>query len=170
MRNTKVKNLTMLGFFSAIAVILSLLESSLIVLPALPGVKVGLANVVVMFILFTHGRKNAVYIVILKGIFSLITRGAMAGVLSLAGGLLSIIVIILLGAVIKRASLSLLSVGGAVTHNLAQFSIVSVVYYPASMLYYLPFLVISGVIFGIVSSVFLKAVTPSLSKMWEGVK
>lgn len=170
MRNKKVKKLTLLGVFSAIAVILSILESSLIVLPALPGVKVGLANVVIMLILFTQGRKSAVSIAVLKGIFSLLTRGAMAGVLSLSGGLFSILVIILLSTLIKNASLSLLSVGGAVTHNLVQFSIVSVVYYPASMLYYLPFLVISGVIFGIVSSVFLKAVTPSLSKMWVGVK
>ena len=80
-----------MGLLFALSVVLSFLEGTLTPLLGLPpGVKLGLANVVVMYALFFLGRGSAFTLVLLKSFFVLLTRGAMAGALSLGGGLLSL--------------------------------------------------------------------------------
>ena len=81
------------GVLFALAMVLSFAESSIAPLLGLaPGMKLGLANVVVMYALLFLGGRAALALVLLKAGFGLLTRGAVAGLLSLAGGLLSLLV------------------------------------------------------------------------------
>lgn len=163
------KRLTLTALLCAVALVLSFIEGLFVFIPQCPGVKVGLSNIAVMFAVFCMDKKTAFSVSVLKSLFALLTRGAMAGLLSLAGGVASVIVMILLAKIFKGASVASISVFAALTHNLAQFAVISLVYAPASMLPYLPLLIISGIVFGVVNAVFLHGVRPALLRL-GGIK
>ena len=161
----KTKRLTLTALLCALALVLSVVEGSFVIIPQCPGVKAGLSNIVVMFALFFIGKKTAFSISLLKALFALLTRGAMAGLLSLSGGIASICVMILLSYIFKGASSSVISVFAALSHNIAQFGVISIVYAPASMFPYLPLLIVSGTVFGTVNALILHGVSPALKRI-----
>ena len=163
MNNTK--KLTLTALLCAVAIVLSFVEGMFVFVPQCPGVKVGLSNIAVMFALFFLDKKTGIAIGLLKSLFALVTRGAMAGLLSLAGGLSSILIMIILLKLFNGTSTSVISISAALTHNIAQFGVISIVYAPMSMLPYLPILIISGIVFGVANAIFLHAVAPALSKL-----
>lgn len=163
----KTKKLTVIALLSALALVLSFIEGQFIIFPACPGIKLGLSNIVVMFTLLTLDKKSAYGISAIKALFALATRGVMAGLLSLSGGVISITVILIILFFKKDASFSALSISGALFHNLAQFTLIRIVYGGASFLPYLPLLIASGTVFGIMNAILLKAVLPHLKKIYE---
>ena len=98
----KTRHIALSGLLFALAMALSFIEGSLVIPGLLPGMKLGLANIVVMYALFFMGVKQALVLDVLKALFVFLVSGFTAGFLSLCGGLLS------LGAgVIISSSLSL---------------------------------------------------------------
>ncbi|MBE6700591.1 MAG: Gx transporter family protein [Ruminococcaceae bacterium] len=164
--NKKVRTVTLTSLLFAIALVLNFVESSFVIIPQFPGIKMGLSNVAVMFALFFIDKKTALEVGVLKSLFVLLTRGVMASVLSLVGGISSILVMIIITSIFKNVSLSVVSVFSALTHNLGQFLVVSFVYSPTSLLPYLPVLVISGLIFGVLNAILLRAVEGPFFKLW----
>lgn len=163
---SKAKYISYMAMLLTLIVVLSIFESMLPPFPMLPpGVKIGLANIVTMYTLFFLGKKEAFALNIAKGIFVLITRGFIAGVLSLCGGVVSICVIILLSALFKnKISYMLLSIAGAVFHNMGQLlALVFMLQNNKYTLYYAPVLVISGIIMGCITGILLKTLLPVLS-------
>ncbi len=159
----RTKYITYMAMLLTLTIVLSIFESMLPSFTAIPGVKLGLANIVVMFTLFFIGRKYAFALNIAKGIFVLITRGAVAGILSLCGGMLSILVIIFLHSIFKeRISYLLLSISGAIAHNIGQIMAVSVMLNAYAYMY-LPVLIVSGVVMGSITGILLKTLLPVLS-------
>ncbi|MDF2988088.1 MAG: putative rane protein [Eubacterium sp.] len=164
---TKLMVLTALLF--AVALVLSVVENSLpsisFFLPV-PGVKLGLSNIAVMYALFFLNRKPAFIIAVLKATFVLITRGPMAGLLSLSGGVLSVLVMTILIFVFKeKISYLILSIFGSITHNIGQFAVVSLIYSGIYLWAYLPILLISGVIAGIATSILLRFILPAFNRL-----
>ena len=151
----------------SLIIVLSVLENMLPPIPALPpGVHLGLSNIVTMYALFTIGKKTAVLLNVLKSVFVFVTRGAIAGALSLSGGMLSIFVIIALGAFLgAKISFAALSVAGAVFHNVGQLAAITVVLDNFAAVYYLPVLIVSGVVMGSVTGTVLNVVMPRLQKI-----
>ena len=87
-RNCKVKRLALMGLLFALAMALSFLESLLPALPMLPpGIRLGLSNIVTMYALFVLGPVSGYTIAVLKSLFVLLTRGAVAAALSASGGI-----------------------------------------------------------------------------------
>ena len=80
-----------LALLFAAAMALSWLEGLLPAFVPVPGIKLGLSNVVTMYTLFFVGWPSAVVLAVLKGGFEMLTRGLTAGLLSAAGGLLSVL-------------------------------------------------------------------------------
>lgn len=163
---SKAKHISYMAMLLTLIVVLSIFESTLSALAALPpGVKLGLANIVTMFALFFLGKKVAFSLTIAKGIFVLITRGFTSGVLSISGGILSICVIIILSAIFRdKISYLLLSIAGAVFHNIGQLiALIVILDNNRYTLYYLPVLIISGLIMGTITGVLLKSLLPVLS-------
>ena len=163
----KTQKLVLTSLFFAVAIILSVVENSLPPLPiAIPGVKFGLSNIAVMYVLFFIGGKQAYAVAVLKAIFVFSTRGWIASVLSLSGGILSVTVMILLMYLFKdKVSYLILSIFGAISHNIGQLIAVSVVYTNLYLLYFFPLLLLTGVMAGIVTSVLLKFIQPTFKRV-----
>lgn len=168
MRNPLVRRITLAGLLFALSMGLSIMESTIAPFLGLPpGVKPGLANVVVMVALLLLGRRYALLLVLLKAGFNALTRGLVAGGLSLCGGLFSLCVMLLLLLPALKASMVLVSVGGAISHNLAQLLAIRLLL-GTSVLVFLPMLLISGVVMGSLTAGLLRALLPQLKKLGLG--
>ena len=138
------------GVFIALALVLSYLEGLIPVFAAVPGVKLGIANIVTMLALYKLGVKPAIVISAGRIVLSGILFGNLYVIVySLAGATLSICVMIILKKV-KLFSIVGVSVAGAVAHNAGQIIVAVFLMENVNIMYYLPVLIISGVAAGIV--------------------
>lgn len=150
-----------------VVIVLAIAESLLPPLPLLPpGVKPGLSHVVMMYCLFYVGAREAFGLAALKSLFALLTRGMVAALLSFAGGWLSLVIILLLARIFgRRISYLALGVTGAVAHNLGQLAAASVLVSSPFVFYYMPALLVSGVVMGCVTGTLLKVVMPYMDRL-----
>lgn len=164
---SKARKITTTAMLFAVAIVLSFMEGLLPPLPYLPpGFKLGLSNIAVMYALFFTDKKQAFLIAVLKALFVFAVRGATSGLLSLSGGILSIAAMALLMFIFKdKISYLMLSVAGAVVHNLGQLAAVTLIMYSRYTLYYMPVLIIAGVIMGCLTGTVLKIIMPIFSKL-----
>lgn len=163
----KVQYITTMGLFFGLALVLSALEGLLPPVPFLPpGVKLGLSNIVTMYCLLYFGVGSAYAVVVLKSAFVFVTRGATAFFMSFCGGLAAVTVMALL-LLPKRypVSVFLMSVFGAVCHNLGQIAVAAVLLGGFAAFAYLPVLLIAGVLMGTVTGIVMKTVLPAISKL-----
>lgn len=163
----------------ALAFILSYIESLLPSFTGVPGVKAGLANIVTMVALYSLGWQYAVIISLVRVVLSgLIFTGMSAMLYSLAGAVLSLLVMLLLYRIRSSSgpgrnsgsghssdsrifSLPAVSVAGGVAHNIGQILVAWAVL-GSAVLYYLPVLIISGLIAGIVTGIIAALVCRSV--------
>ena len=138
------------GVLLALALVLSFFESLIPAFVAIPGIKLGLANIVVLFSLYRQGFKVSVLISVLRVILSAVLFGSVASfAYSLTGALLSICVMALLKKTRLFGTVAV-SVTGAVVHNLGQIAVACFLLGRESLVYYLPVLLVSGVASGVV--------------------
>lgn len=163
----KTGRLVQAGLIFALALVLTLAENAMPSLPLpVPGVKFGLSNIAVMYALVFLSKGQAYSIAILKAMFTFMSRGLIAGMLSLSGGILSLTIMLILLAVFReKISYTILSISGAVAHNIGQFVVITVIYRGMYMWAYLPVLVISGVVAGIITAALLRVVIPALRRL-----
>lgn len=142
------KRITEFGLLLAISLVLAYFESLLPVMVAVPGVKLGLANIVTMLVLYRNGFKNAFFFMTLRVVMAGFLFSGVTGILySFAGGMLSILAMSLA----KRFSFFSavgVSILGAVCHNAGQIIAALLVMENAHILYYFPVLCVSGTISG----------------------
>ncbi len=151
------------GVLFGLAITFSYIES-LVPSVGIPGIKLGLSNVVTMFTLEIMGFPYAFGIVVSKGIFAMVTRGFSGGVIGLAGGMLSLVVMFFAA---KCKSYMLLGISGGITHNIGQICAASLLMGTADVFWYLPYLVLSGFAMGAVTAVTLKSVMPHVKGVWR---
>lgn len=152
----------MCGVLMALAMILSYLESLVPLSFAVPGIKLGLANMVTIIALQKLGAKPAVIISAGRIILSGILFGNLAVILySLAGAALSLAVMCIAGK-IKLFTVTGISVCGAVAHNMGQLLMAACVTENAAVLYYMAVLVVSGTIAGVVVGILAGAVMKNI--------
>lgn len=162
----RTKRLVLTAMLFALAIVLSIVEGMLPAPVPVPGVRFGLSNIVVMYALFFLQKQDAFFIAILKGLFAAMTRGAVAGLLSVTGGLMSILVMLAVMRILKeKGSYFIYSMSGALAHNLGQFIAISVLYTSIGIWYYLPVLVLAGIVAGMVTAVLLKFILPALERL-----
>ncbi|MEG2512318.1 MAG: Gx transporter family protein [Acetivibrio sp.] len=166
MRSSKTKQMVLTAMLFATAMVLSILEGMLPLPIPVPGVRFGLSNIVVMYALFFLNKREAFSIAILKGVFAALTRGVVAGFLSMAGGIFALLAMSLFMTVWKeKGSYFFYSMIGAVSHNIGQFAAISIIYTNMALIYYLPVLLVSGMAAGLVTSILLKFILPALQKL-----
>lgn len=139
-----------LGIFLAIALICSYIET-LIPLPiGIYGVKLGLTNIVVVLMLYIIGAKESLAISVLRIILvGFMFGNAFSIIYSLAGGLLSFVVMFILKKTNKFKCISV-SVTGGISHNIGQILVAAVIVKNYNILFYIPVLLIAGVITGFI--------------------
>jgi heptaprenyl diphosphate synthase len=165
MRNN-TRRLTALSLTVSFALILSFIESRIPTFVAIPGVKVGLANIAVIFALYKFGIGEAVAVSFVRiCLMSTLFGSPVSFLYSLAGATLSLTVMLLLKKLTPLSEVTV-SVLGAVMHNIGQIIMASILLGTNVVVYYLPFLILSGVIAGIAvgvaSGILIKKVTLDL--------
>ena len=146
----KAYRITLLGIATAAAMVLSYVETLIPVPFAVPGVKLGLANLAALFILMKLGWKEAAAVSILRVILSGLLFGNAASLAySAAGAALSMLTMALLKATDRFSPVGI-SVAGAVFHNIGQVLMAIVLTGTEQIAWWLPPLAVSGVITGLV--------------------
>ncbi len=135
------------------AILISLLESFIPIPIPVPGIKLGLANIITLIaIVFLRPRDVLLVVTIRCLVAALLTRGIMMLAFSLTGGILSALVMILLYKKLSRYfSIKGISVVGAIVHNTTQITVASFLLAETVIMLYLPILLISAVITGFIT-------------------
>ncbi len=144
------KRLARLALLSAVALTLFTVEAQLPPVVPIPGVKLGLANIVTVYAVFRYGPRDALMILLVRVFLGSVFAGAMMAFLfSLCGGLLCWLAMIPLRRILTEQQIWVCGVIGAVVHNIGQMAVCVAVYQTSAVLVYLPVLMLSGIVTGL---------------------
>lgn len=145
----KTSKLTRLAMFLALGLVLSYLENLIPLNFSIPGVKVGLANMVTMFVLYCYGTKDSALILILRVLLSGFLFSGLSTILfGIVGGFFCILSMHF----VKKSnyfSVMGVSMTGAVFHNIGQIIAAFIVMQNTNILYYIPYLCLTGLVSGL---------------------
>ena len=159
----KLKKLLYLSLLTGISLVLFVLENQIPAPVPVPGVKLGLGNIIVVCVLFLYGRKEALAVLTVKLLLSsLITGNLGALAYSAAGGLLSWAGMCLLRPLLGQRQLWVASVLGAMLHNLGQLLAAMLIARTPGLLAWLPLLLLSGMVTGLFTGLAAQAVIQKL--------
>lgn len=144
------KRIAVAGLMGALALIFSYIEILIPFTPGIPGIKLGIANLVILVLLYYMNWKYALIVNLVRVFIAGLLFSGVFGVLySLAGALLSLVTMALL----KKSdlfSVTGVSIAGGVMHNLGQILVAAVIVGNIRIFVYFPVLIISGVVSGAV--------------------
>ena len=144
------KKLTTLSLLSAIALALYAVESALPPIVPIPGIKLGLANIITLVVLWKYSAKDAFFVLLVRILLATLFFGQAISLLySLSGGLLCLLAMVFVQRLLHGHYLFLASMTGAVFHNLGQIGVAFLLTSVPAVLVYLPFLLLSGLVTGL---------------------
>lgn len=159
MKNHKI---TLCAIFGALAIVFGYIETLFSVPVAIPGVKWGLGNIVILIALYSLGKRYAFLIMLIKVLASsLLFASPSVLIYSLFGGVLSFLIMLFL----KRFDFNMVivSIGGGIAHNTGQLLCASVMMKTLSVFSYLPVLVVSGAVSAVVTGILSKIILKRIS-------
>ena len=134
---------------AAIALALYAVESALPPIVPIPGVKLGLANIITLVVLWKYSTKDAFFVLLVRILLATLFFGQVISLLySLSGGLLCLLAMVFVQRLLHGHYLFLASMTGAVFHNLGQIGVAFLLTSVPAVLVYLPFLLLSGLVTG----------------------
>ena len=146
----KTKKVAMLGLTIALAMIMSYIEALVPLSFAVPGIKMGLANIVIIFVLYKIGTKEAILVSLIRVILvSLLFSNVMAMAYCIAGAVLSLSVMWVLKKTDKFSFVGV-SIAGGIMHNVGQIIMAVILLGTEQIALYLPVLIITGTATGVV--------------------
>lgn len=149
-RDKGARRLTRLALLTAIALTIFLIEAQLPAPIPVPGVKLGLANIVTVYAMYTLGPGDALLILVARVFLGAVFSGQMMTLFySLGGGLLCWLALLALRRVLSREQLWLCSPLSAVCHNLGQLAVAAALLGTWTVLAYLPYLILAGAASGL---------------------
>lgn len=153
----KVKTLTKLALLTAAALILGWIDSLIPLVPSVPGIKLGLSNLALLYAVFYMRPQEAALLMLLKvGLSSLLFGNAVGALYALAGGTLSLAGMLLLHR-IRDVSPIPVSTAGGILHMIGQCAVGTVLISFRPILFYAPWLLISGTATGLLLGVAARA-------------
>ncbi len=153
MQNKKV---AYYGLFAALALLMGYVEMLIPMPIPIPGVKLGLANVVVVLTLYFMDAKSAAFISILRVLLSGLLFAGFAGFLySMSGAVVSLLMMILCQKT-EKFSIVGVSIAGGISHNVGQILVACAVVQNIKLMYYFPWLLVAGVATGFLIGVIVK--------------
>lgn len=156
----RVRHLALLGCLLTFALVLSFVESLIPIPFAVPGMKLGLANLAVVVVLDLMGWREALTVNLLRILLAGLLFGSLFGILfGASGAIISFMVMTLLHGS-GRFSLRGVSMAGGVSHNVGQLIVAAFTVHTAGVLYYAPVLLITGLVTGYLIGVIATAVCP----------
>lgn len=161
-----VKKMTILALFTTIALTIFLLESFIPPLVPIPGIKLGLANIVTLILLVRASWRDALCVLIARILLGSIFAGQMMSLLySLAGGLICLLVMAVTHHILGKKLLWFTSILGAIAHNTGQIVVAAAVLGSGYVFYYYPYLILSGIITGLFTGLAAYYVYPRLPEI-----
>ena len=149
MKSSRARYISYIAMFSLLALGFSYVESLVPPLTSIPGIKLGLANIAIIFALYKFDARAAVTVSLMRVFLSFLLFGSILSLAySFSGALMSFTVMVVMKKS-ERFSVVGVSVAGAITHNVAQIIVAMLLLSTKEIVFYLPVLVISAVISGI---------------------
>mgnify|MGYP002859680539 CR=1 FL=1 len=146
----KGKRLTIMALLTAVALIMFTVEAQIPSPVPIPGVKLGLANIITVYAMFTLGPADTLPILLARVLLGSMFSGSMVTLIySLSGGLLCYLVMLLLRKLLTLRQIWVCGVIGAIFHNVGQTLAAIAVYRTLAVAAYFPLLVVSGIITGL---------------------
>ena len=166
MMKNDTRKLVLLSIFVAVSMILSYVESTLPpIFPQIPGIKIGLANIVVLLTLYLFSWKEAFFISVVRVFaMALIFGNFMSFAYSLAGAVASIFVMSVLKKTGIFSSLGV-SIAGALFHNAGQVAVAAIMLDTAEIGYYMIVLAISGTVAGVLTGILAEMLLKKVKMM-----
>ncbi|MCL2627576.1 MAG: Gx transporter family protein [Oscillospiraceae bacterium] len=155
-----IKKLTLMSILTAVALIIFMVEAQIPIPIPVPGVKLGLANAVILFALFFERKETDIkltkvdaFAILLCRILlgALFTGRLVAFAYSLTGGLLAFTVQVVLKRFVTKKQIWVCGAAGAVFHNIGQIAAAVIITGTPSIALYLPMLIIAGIVTGVVT-------------------
>ena len=147
------KKIAKLSMLLSISVVLGLIESFIPIMSGIvPGIKLGLANIVIVFAIYELSFKDAIYISVLRVLLIGILRTGLFSIsffFSLSGALLSIVFMFLAKEYTKMSIVGV-SVVGSIFHSVAQIIVACIFLSNINIVYYLPILLITSIVTGVI--------------------
>jgi heptaprenyl diphosphate synthase len=152
------KRLTTDALLLTAALIIFIIEAQIPPVVPVPGVKLGLANIITVYAIRRVGPKDAFLILIARIILGSVFAGQMVSFLySLGGGLLCFAAMLLVRRILKEDQLWVASVIGAIFHNIGQTIVAIAVFGTVNVAFYFPVLLLSGIVTGVFTGVAAQA-------------
>ena len=146
----KVKKMTLLALLSAIALTIFMVEAQIPALVPIPGVKLGLANIVTVFAVFALGAKEGVIVLFIRIFLGAVFAGNFSTILySAAGGACAIGVTILLRKILTKKQLWVAGCLGAIAHSIGQMTMAILLTGTPSLAVYLPVMIAVSIVTGV---------------------
>ena len=145
----KTRKLTLLGLLSAIALTIFMVEAQIPALVPIPGVKMGLANIVTVFAVFALGPKEGAAVLFVRVFLGAVFAGNFSTIFySAAGGACAIGVTILLRKILTQKQLWVAGCLGAIAHSIGQMAVAILLTSTPGLIVYLPVMIVISIITG----------------------
>lgn len=166
----KTRRLAALGLLTGVALILFVIEAQIPPIVPIPGIKMGLANIVTVFAVFMLGAKDGCLVLTGRVFLGAVFAGNFSSILySAAGGLFAILTVIGLKRILREKQIWVAGCLGAVAHGIGQMLVAVPVSGTPSILIYLPVLVVSGIITGIFTGLCAQVLVNRGSGLWKTI-
>ena len=164
----KTRKLTLLALLTAIALTIFMVEAQIPALVPIPGIKLGLANIVTVFAVFALGPKDAVLILSARIFLGAVFAGNFSTILySASGGACAILVTIGLRRILKEDQLWAVGCLGAIAHSLGQMIAAIAITRTAGLLVYLPVMIVISIFTGLFTGLCAQLLVKRGGKLWK---
>ena len=145
----KTKKLTLLSLLTAIALTIFMVEAQIPALVPIPGIKLGLANIVTVFTVFAIGSKEAAAVLFVRIFLGAVFAGNFSTIFySAAGGVCAIFVTILLKKILTQKQLWVAGALGAIAHSIGQMAMAIALTGTPGLIAYLPVMIVVSILTG----------------------
>lgn len=145
----KTRKLTTLSLLTAIALTIFMVEAQIPPLTPIPGIKMGLANIVTVFTVFAIGPKEAALVLFVRVFLGAVFAGNFSTIFySAAGGLCAILVTIALRRFLTGKQLWVAGICGAIAHSVGQMAMAMLLLATPGLVVYLPVMIVASIISG----------------------
>lgn len=160
-----VKRMVLIAALTCIALTIFVIESQIPPLVAVPGIKLGLANIITLFALVFLSPKDAFIILILRVLLgSMFSGQVMTLAYSLSGGIICLITETVLIKLVSTKFIWAISAVGAVVHNIIQITVAVLITSTPEIFWYIPYLTIAGIITGVFTGLCIQIIIQKSGK------
>ncbi len=166
----KTRKIALLGLLTAIALTIFMIEAQIPPVVPIPGVKLGLSNIVTVFTVFTMGPASGAAVLVCRIFLGAVFAGNFSTILySAAGGALAILVTIGLRKILKENQLWAAGCLGAIAHSIGQMIVAIAVTRTAGLLIYLPVMIVISIFTGLFTGFCAQFLVKRGGKLWKTI-